>query len=367
MNKKCIVITNPMVTGDRSQEVSLNKFLRVLSPLYREFIVMSSNVAVDADLPHIRLLIFPLERKKKRWQRIVAILLYQLRLALYVLKYAERGMPVYFWVADKMLLPYWAAKCKRANLLFFVYGNVIKEGSSGLLRSLSGSLITYLANHADSVCVESPGVLLEWGQNISPRCVRLLHLYTELNKPSDIEQRQNIVGMLCRLSEGKHVIESIEAFVRFHRQYDDYRLKIIGSGQQEQACRALIARYGAEDYIHMTGWIDHHQLAEHTAAWKYLLFPTDAEGLPNSVIEMMGQGVPAIASPVGGIRDLIRHGDNGWLLNGTTPDDIFCALCRILPEQENYAAVAQSARNTIESHFSLQNAQENALRSMTAP
>lgn len=367
MNKKCIVITNPMVTGDRSQEVSLNKFLRVLAPQYHAFIVMSSNVALDADLQNIRQLIVSLERKRKRWQRIAAILLYQLRIACYVLRYAERGMPVYFWIADKMLLPYWAAKWKKADLRFFVYGNVTKEGSDSLLRSLSGRLLAYLANHADSVCVESPGVLLEWEHSISPRRVRLLHLYTELNKPSDIDERKKVVGMLCRLSEGKHVVESIGAFVRFHQQYNDYRLEIIGSGQQEQACRELIARYGAQDYIRMTGWIDHHQLASYTAVWKYLLFPTDAEGMPNSVIEMMGQGIPAIASPVGGIRDLIRHGENGWFLNGTTEEAILSALCNIIPEEENYAAVAQSARSMIENCFSLQHAQDNALHSMTAP
>ena len=367
MRKKCIVVTNPMVTCDRSPEVSLNKFLRVLSPVYQEFIVLSGNIVVDADLLHIHLIDCPLRRGKTRWQRIIAIFLYQLRLACHVLKHAERGMPVCFWVADKMLLPYWAAKLKRADLRFFLYGNVTKEGSAGFLRSMSGRLITYLANHADSVCVESPGVLEEWGKDIVPRRVRLLHLYTEMGVPSPISQRQKVVGMLCRLSAGKHAQESIEAFVRFHQQHSDYRLEIIGSGEQEQACRALIARCGAESYIHMTGWIDHHRLGAYTAKWKYLLFPTDAEGMPNSVIEMMGQGIPAIASPVGGLRDLIRHGENGWLLKGTTPDEILHDLSTVIRDQENYAPVAQAARRTIASQFSLQHAQENALRSMTAP
>ncbi len=367
MSKKCIIITNPMVTCDRSPEVSLNKFLRVLSPLYQEFIVLSGNIVIDADLQHIHLIDCPLRRGKSRWQRITAIFLYQLRLACHVLKHAERGVPICFWVADKMLLPYWAAKFKRADLRYFLYGNVSKEGSASFLRSLSGRLITYLANHADSVCVESPGVLKEWGSDIVPRRVRLLHLYTEMGVPAPIAQRQNVVGMLCRLSEGKHALESIEAFVRFHQQYSEYQLEIIGSGEQEQACRALIARCSAESYIHMTGWIDHHRLGEYTAKWKYLLFPTDAEGMPNSVIEMMGQGIPAIASPVGGLCDLIRHGENGWLLKGTTPDEILHALSTVLTDQENYASVAQAARRTIESQFSLHNAQENALRSMTAP
>lgn len=367
MSKKCIVITNPMVTHDRSPEVSLNKFLRVLSPLYQEFVVLSGNIVIDGDLQHIRLIDCPLQRRKTRWLRIIALLLYQLRLAWHVLAHARRDMPVYFWVADKMLLPFWAAKVRRADLRYFLYGNVTKEGAAGFLRSLSGRLIAYLANHADSVCVESPGVLAAWGRDVAPRRVRLLHLYTEMGEPAPLAERQNAVGMLCRLSAGKHVLEGIEAFVRFHQQHSDYRLEIIGSGEQEQACRALIARHHAEDHIHMTGWIDHHRLGAYTAKWKYLLFPTDAEGMPNSVIEMMGQGIPAIASPAGGVCDLIRHGENGWLLEDTTPEAICHALSAILADEENYARVAQAARRTIACRFSLQSAQENALRSMTAP
>ena len=60
----------------------------------------------------------------------------------------------------------------------------------------------------------------------------------------------------------------------------------------------------AEDYIDMLGWVEHEKILQTTRKWQYLLFPSDTEGMPNSVLEMMGQGIPVIAAPVGGINDI---------------------------------------------------------------
>jgi glycosyltransferase involved in cell wall biosynthesis len=86
--------------------------------------------------------------------------------------------------------------------------------------------------------------------------------------------------------------------------------------------------------------------------------------MPNSVIEMMGMGIPAIASPVGGVSDIIQHGRNGWLLAGTTQEDILASLCAALAQGEGYLSMAQAAKADIGQTFSLQNAQATALRNI---
>ncbi len=63
-----------------------------------------------------------------------------------------------------------------------------------------------------------------------------------------------------------------------------------------------------------TGFVhDFHQLAEWYSAADFLVMPTIADNLPNSIIETMSCGVPSIAFATGGVVDLIDHDGNGWL------------------------------------------------------
>jgi glycosyltransferase involved in cell wall biosynthesis len=364
MDKQCIVVTNPMIAANKSAQVTLNKFLRVMSACYEQITVIGGNIAVEADLEQVNVVSVPIQRAKSRWKRVLDILLLQFKIAQHVGKFAQKGVPAYFWMADKMLLPFWSARRKKSDIRFFIYGNVLKEGNPSRFRQLSGKLIAYMANHAGSVCVESPGVLREWESVVTPKQVRIIHLYTRTEDWAASDRRENVIGMLCRLTEGKHVLPSIRAFSEFHKTHPQYTLEIIGSGKQEDACRELIAQLQADAYIRMLGWVDHQEVAKTAAHWQYLLFPSDTEGMPNSVIEMMGMGIPAIASPVGGVSDIIQHGRNGWLLGGTTQEDILASLCAALAQGEGYLSMAQAAKADIGQTFSLQNAQATALRNI---
>lgn len=332
-----------------------------MSACYRQITVIGGNVTVEPDLDQVTLVSVPIQRSANKLRRAFDILLLQLKMARHTAKYTKRKIPVYFWMADKMLIPYWAARLKRGDLRFFLYGNVMKEGSPSKFRQLSGKLIAYMANHADSICVEGPGVLREWEGMLKPRTTRIIHLYTHPGKCLQDRSPDKKIGMLCRLTEGKHVLESIRAFTEFHKTHGDYHLEIIGSGKQEEACKALIAECKAAGFIHMLGWIDHEKVMDRTANWQYLLFPTDTEGMPNSVIEMMAMGIPAIASPVGGISDIVEHGRNGWLIGGTTEAGILDALCNAVARADCYCSMSAAACKEISQRFNLENARNSAL------
>lgn len=360
---KCIVVTNPMIAANKSAEVTLSKFLRVIAPAYGEISVVGGNVKVEKDLSNIVIRSFEIKRSPNKIKRLLDILRLQCSISTFLRKDISENEHIYFWVADKMLLPFWMAKMKKADIRYFIYGNVLKEGTPRLFTKLSGKLIAYMANHADSVCVESPSVINEWNGVIKNKSVRAIHLYTEIGELNPIENRENIVGMLCRLTEGKHVLDSIQAFHEYHKTHPDYKLEIIGSGRQEIECRKKIAVLHAEDYIRLLGWVEHTAVIDKTKKWKYLLFPTDTEGMPNSVLEMMGQGIPAIASPAGGIRDIIKDGFNGWILQSTAKNDILQGLEKAIP-CDSYLKIAIEAQRSISEGFVLEAAQKNAMQNM---
>lgn len=91
------------------------------------------------------------------------------------------------------------------------------------------------------------------------------------------------------------------------------------------------------------------------------MFPSDTEGLPNGLIEMMGYGIPAIASAVGGIADVVQDGKNGILLSECSIDAISAGIERgILMPRAAYQEMAENAYQTILDEFTLSAAQKTA-------
>lgn len=357
---QAFVITNPMIAANKSAEVTLSKFLRVMNAVYDNITVIGGNISLEKDLDHISIKSFQINRAKRKSKRMFDIIALQSKMAKMTYSIIYRGAHVYFWVGDKMILPYIIGKLKKADIRYFIYGNVLKEGNPSLFTKASAKLIAFMANHADSVCVESNHVMREWDRMIYNKKVREIHLYTETGEFTPADQRENIIGMLCRLTQGKHVLESIQAFAEVRKKNPQYRMEIIGSGRQENECKELIQSLQAESYIRMLGWINHDQIIERTRKWKYLLFPSDTEGMPNSVLEMMGQGIPVIASPVGGIPDIIRDGHNGWILRSCTKKEIEMCITKVIMDAR-YEAEAYAAMETIERKYTLLSATKQAV------
>jgi glycosyltransferase involved in cell wall biosynthesis len=356
------VITNPMIAANKSAEVTLSKFLRVISVTYDDITVVGGNVTVEKDLQNIRIQSIPIQRSLQKIKRIWDVIGIQFKMAKRARPLFQKDVPVYFWVGDKMIVPYLYAKRRKADIRYFIYGNVLKEGSPNLFTKLSAKVIVFMANHANSVCVESPGVLHEWDGLVQNKKTRTIHLYTQIGEPTPLYEREKTIGMICRLTPGKHVTECIRAFAELHKQKPEYRLEIVGSGRQEEECRALIKALNAEDYIDMLGWVEHEKILQTTRKWQYLLFPSDTEGMPNSVLEMMGQGIPVIAAPVGGINDIIQDRINGWVMKDCSVPGIESALTNAIEGSKDYLEIAENARKTVIYEYCLEAAGKLALQ-----
>ncbi len=357
------VITNPMIAANRSAEVTLSKFLRVIRPCFDRISVIGGNITLESDLKDIEVHSFRMERAGNKLKRALDIAGLQIKMALQVLRSVKGDERVFFWVGDKMIVPFMAAKLMRAEIYYFVYGNVAKEGRQNRFTHASASLIQFMASHSDHICVESHSVRDEWDGRIAGK-TKTIHLYTEDINFNSLEGRTNTIGMVCRLTEAKHVVESIKAFALLHEAFPDWKLEIIGSGKQQEECARAIHALNAAEYVRLLGWIERGRIREITRKWKYLLFPTDTEGLPNGLIEMMGQGIPVIASPVGGIKDVVRNGQNGWFLKGVSVPDIFGGMMEAL-RAPDYISVASAAHKRILAGYTLEAAERLAMRELS--
>lgn len=82
-----------------------------------------------------------------------------------------------------------------------------------------------------------------------------------------------------------------------------------------------------------------------------MLLPSQAEGLPLSILEAATFGVPTVASPVGGIPEFIDDGVNGFLCAGTDVEAFAARLHELVVDEPRRRMVGEAARATVQDRF----------------
>lgn len=85
------------------------------------------------------------------------------------------------------------------------------------------------------------------------------------------------------------------------------------------------------------------------AAADALVLTSDYEGTPNVVLEAMAAGLPVVATRVGGLPELVRHGEHGFLVEGERLAD---PLLRLINDGTLRIALGCRARAHVEAHYS---------------
>lgn len=86
-----------------------------------------------------------------------------------------------------------------------------------------------------------------------------------------------------------------------------------------------------------------------------LLFSPNGEGLSNAILEYMALGKPVIANDAGGTREIVRNGENGYLIREESPEQIAVLINRLLDNPEKMKEMGEKSRLRIEAYFSLDN------------
>ncbi len=104
---------------------------------------------------------------------------------------------------------------------------------------------------------------------------------------------------------------------------------------------------------HRLGYTHSDQLlAAVYAAADVTIFPALAENLPNVILESMSSGTPAVAFDVGGVSDVVRHMETGYLARYRDLDDLISGTAQLLNDKDLRARLSASSRDLITNEYS---------------
>jgi glycosyltransferase involved in cell wall biosynthesis len=131
------------------------------------------------------------------------------------------------------------------------------------------------------------------------------------------------------------------------------RFEIAGDGPERSKIQTLIERYKLNGRVRLRGHVD--DIAAFYRGLDLYLNTSIHEGIPMSVLEAMAHGVPVLAPKVGGLREIIEDGVDGYLMEDRDPG-LFAEKCRLLFNSvEIRTRMAKAARQKVISKFSVIN------------
>lgn len=178
---------------------------------------------------------------------------------------------------------------------------------------------------------------------------------TEVFQPTDRSLRQQLTpqgeALLVHLSNFrplKRVLDVIKVFHRV-RQQQPARLVMIGDGPEMPAAEKLANQLGLTEDILFLGQQD--TVAPLLAAADVMLFPSCCESFGLAALESLSCGVPVIATTSGGIPEVVRQGEVGFLTGVGQVEEMAKYTLMLLNDEVLRKKMSQQAREYVLSEF----------------
>jgi glycosyltransferase involved in cell wall biosynthesis len=289
----------------------------------------------------------------KAWVR-VAVLLRTLDAPLVHVQTASRGS---FW--RKFIVCLLARAAGRPYIVHLHGGGFTRfyENESGTLgrRAIRSTLA-----HASLVIALSE----EWRENLLRICptakVEVLHnavAIPDTGRLRRLQDHEPTLLFLGHLLRDKGVYDLVHAFARIARRWPRLQLVLGGVGEIDKV-RELSAQLEISDRVSCPGWLDPERKTAALASSTAFVLPSYAEGMPMALLEAMSWELPVIATPVGGIPQVVENEVSGLLVGPGDIDGLADRIERLMGDSGLRERLGAAARARIEADFSLSDALE---------
>jgi glycosyltransferase involved in cell wall biosynthesis len=155
------------------------------------------------------------------------------------------------------------------------------------------------------------------------------------------------IAFVGSLDKNKDPLALIKAFKLVANSIPDVFLRIIGSGPLEASCHETVTKDQLQDRVIFHGPMDHPELLQCLARCSFLVLTSHREGMPTVVIESLALGKPVVATGVGGLPEIIRSGENGFLVPVGNVEALADCIVRILRDNQLRKKLSLGARESV--------------------
>jgi glycosyltransferase involved in cell wall biosynthesis len=161
------------------------------------------------------------------------------------------------------------------------------------------------------------------------------------------ENKKAYILFLGRLSPEKGLFTLLKAL----QKTNGVALKIAGSGSIEEDLKNYVR--GKKDLnVEFVGFVSGEKKQSLIRHAFCAVVPSEwYENFPISILESLALGTPVIASKIGGLPEMVKHGKTGFLFNPGNTDELACSINQVVKNQDSIQRMSREALRTAKSFF----------------
>lgn len=178
----------------------------------------------------------------------------------------------------------------------------------------------------------------------------------ELRKQLGLDEHI-LVGNVCVFRRQKRLdlwVNIAKEIVRLWGK-NNLRFVLVGDGPERPLVKKLIRNSGLDSRFILPGFQENGRTW--IAMMDVFFLTSEYEGLPMAVLESMAMGVPVIAPAVGGIPEVVRHGESGFIFSfesfSENPQSVAQEVVRLLSDERLRQSLGMRAREFVQVHHHL--------------
>ncbi len=241
----------------------------------------------------------------------------------------------------------------------YQFSSTLKKKGKNLLSFVASILEFFSYKLADGIIVTAQSIkdFIEEKYKIEQGKVAVIPNYvdTESFKQINNEKEKGRIIFVGRFGEEKNLFALIDAVKGL-----DGKLVLIGKGPLENALKKKAKAKGILNVV-FSGVVPNERLPEELNKSEIFILPSLYEGNPKTLLEAMACGLPVIGTSTVGIKEVIKHGVNGYLCE-TSAEAIRKAIIYLMNDHNLRRKLAMNARRTIIENYSLEKLAERELK-----
>jgi L-malate glycosyltransferase len=159
---------------------------------------------------------------------------------------------------------------------------------------------------------------------------------------------ERILMHLSNFRPVKRVADVVEVFARVVREIPA-KLLLVGDGPDRSAAEWLVHKYAIQDHVHFLG--KQESVNELLALGDLMIMPSQLESFGLAALEAMACCVPAIATSVGGVPELIDDQVTGMLFPVGAVDEMAASAVELLRDEDRLRAMGKAARRAAQQRY----------------
>jgi len=133
----------------------------------------------------------------------------------------------------------------------------------------------------------------------------------------------------------------------------EFQVVIVGEGNEREAIEATIDELTLGDRVTLTGEVSHPVLLALYGKVDLVVVPSLEEGFGNVSIEAISRRALVLASDAGGLREVLRHGENGFVFAAGNEDALVAELSALWRKRDEPLIDRDAARRDCIARFGL--------------